>query len=65
MFDFPTGYYWAFRKGSPVSEIIFVYKGDAVSIYEEGDSKFAPTLCLEYEPLSEQKWIVDKPVEYA
>lgn len=54
------GYYWAYRKGNPVPEIVYVYQGCAWEIYIREDG----TPELDWEHLSEQKWILGEKVTY-
>lgn len=61
-----TGYYWAYRKGSPVPDIIYVWKGQAVQPVIEYktllDGSEMEVLTLDYEPLSEGKWRVGERI---
>lgn len=62
------GYYWAYRKGSPVPEIVFVFDGVVYEIFIEtykrhhGPDGERPV--LEAEDLSEMKWILGEKVQY-
>ena len=56
------GYYWAFRKGSPDPEVVYVYNGKAYSIWLSFNDP--NSLYLEGEPLSEGKWVLGEKVHY-
>ena len=61
-----TGYYWAYRKGSPVPDIVYVWKGHTVEIVHDiSETVYGhqmECLTLELENLSEQKWILGEKI---
>lgn len=73
--EYGNGYYWAYRKGSPVPDIVYYHEGVVYEIVvcKIDVSKYFPNhgleesiefLDLEGEDLSEQKWVLGKKVTY-
>lgn len=59
------GYYWAYRKGSPVPDIVYVYEGYAYEVviikntFPVGSPSYVD---LDGEALSEGKWILGEKI---
>lgn len=55
-----SGYYWAYRKGSPVPEVVYARNGCVYEIWETADGQVG----LDFEELSEGKWILGEKIEW-
>lgn len=53
-----TGYYWAYRKGSPVPEVVYVHDDSVLEIWHADGG----LLEFDFEPLSEGKWILGEKI---
>ena len=63
MTQFETGYYWAYRKGSPIPDIVFVWEGKAHEFVVDTEcGSDMPVLAIDSEDLSEQKWILGERI---
>lgn len=57
------GYYWAYRKGSPVPDIVYVWEGRAHEFVIDTEyGSDLPVLTIDYEDLAEQKWILGERI---
>lgn len=55
------GYYWAYRKGSPKPDVVFVFKDVVYEILMD----VYGNLSLDGEDLGEQKWRIGEKIVYS